>query len=94
MKKYGYIEDKETKDNIEEKEKEKKEGELSLKRSKKKKNSSKKNMSSPPPKHNSLKMSDYSSVNNIKPSSEREIINQINPINIVNNDKKKKTYNQ
>ena len=33
----------------------------------------------PPPKHNSLKVSDNSSANNIKPS-EREIINQIRSI--------------
>ena len=89
MRKYGYIDDKDKKGNIEEKNEEqkkgKKDGEKSKRKNKKKKKSSKKSVNSPPSKGNSLKVNDNSSINNIK-SSEREKVNENNPINIINKD--------
>ena len=81
MKKFGYIDDEETKKKTVKKKEEKKE------KKKKEKKTSNKNMSSPPPKHSRSKESDNSSLNSIKPS-ERKIIKEINPINIVSIDNK------
>ena len=96
MGKYGYIDNKETKTNVEEKIKKtksyKKNEEEIAKKNKKKKKSSKKNVSSPPPKHNSLTSGDNSSVNNIK-LSEREIIKKINRIDINKEDNKTQKNN-
>ena len=94
MKKNGYIEDSTEEKIIEKKEEkiiEKKDGQskgnLIIKKQKKKKKIVKKRMSlKSPPKRASLKLVDNSSINDIK-SSGREINNNINPIDIISQEK-------